>query len=83
MLGGAALSHWLQGLDDEVEVVIGNDELISWQDNGDAEFNIHRRLLCDEKLMIHRANPQEMTFLDVQETLGIRYPYTRNINKNK
>ena len=68
-LGGAVLADMMKRSDKKVNVVIGNDEILSWQDNGAAHFDILRNNLCDEKIVIHRATPLEMRYIDWKRKL--------------
>ena len=68
-LGGAVLGDMLKRSDKKVNLVIGNDEIISWQDHGDRDFNILRNNLCEEKVLIHRATPLEMRYIEWKRKL--------------
>ena len=68
-LGGAVLGDLMKSSDKKVNVVIGNDEIISWQDHGDLGFDILRNNLCEERVLIHRATPLEMRYIDWKRKL--------------
>ena len=57
-LGGTALAGWVRSLETPARVEIGNDEIISWQDEGDVQFDINSRFLCKEKIRVSHCTVQ-------------------------
>ena len=64
------LSDILKKLEKPVNLVIGNDEILSWQDGGDRRFDILNENLCDEKILIHRASPFEMRWINYKASIN-------------